>query len=565
MSFPALDDLIAAHGGVAFSLGLDRPGAAHTDGGSVIRPLRRGSAELRSAPVRLTLSSSDVRRGDLFAALRGLRADGLQYVPDALARGASAVLVPADRPLLGLRERCVAALGRSGGLPESAGPGVAWVHPAPRRTAGRAASTLAGDPSGTLRLAAVTGTNGKTSVCHLTHGLLVRSSIAAGLLGTSGHRILGPRGPLSLGATHTTPDAPALQDLFGRHRAGGGTSLVFEASSHALDQERLAGTQLAAAGFTNLSRDHLDYHGTLRRYLAAKARLWDHLVPGGVAVVHGSDAASDEMAARAAAVGARVVRARVDADADLVAADLARTEDGTSFRLEGLGGGARRVAIPLAGRFNVENTLVAIGLARALGATDDAIAQALEVLTPPPGRLERVLGRSGGPDVYVDYAHTPDALVRALGTLREELDARGAARFGAAASRSARGRILCVFGCGGDRDRGKRFPMGEAAGRLADVSIVTSDNPRSEDPGDIAHEVVLGVDAVGGRRLVETDRRRAIERALDLARPGDVVLVAGKGHENTQVGPQGAVPFDDRVVAVEALRGRATARRGATR
>jgi len=539
MSAVRLHDLVAAHGGVAFALDVD---------GESVRRLSGADAELRLAPPDVHLDSAGCGPGDLFAALPGLRVDGWSFVEDALARGAGAVLAPAEHSLDELRARLV---GRAAAFRAGSPPPVVWLHPRARLTAGLAAADVHRRPSESLRVAAVTGTNGKTSVCHMARHVLRAAGVAVGALGTAGHSILGPDGPMLLGAAHTTADAPSLQRLLRRHQAGGGTAVVMEASSHALDQERLAGTTLAAAGFTNLSRDHLDYHGTMERYRAAKAALFRQLRPGAPAVVLGDGPDAAAMVASARDAGARVVRARVEAEGDLVARDVETTARGLRFTLEGEGLVPARVTLPLPGRHNLENALVAIGLARAVGAHGDAVHAALETLPAPPGRLEAVPRPPSAADdlprVFVDYAHTPDALERVLAALREDQDARGG------------GRIVCVFGAGGDRDRGKRAPMGAAVARLADLAVVTSDNPRSEDPADIAADVLEGVDAAGGRRVVELDRRAAIALAVAEAGPGDVVLIAGKGHENTQTTARGSEPFDDRVVAAEVLRGGAAA------
>ncbi|MEE2938741.1 MAG: UDP-N-acetylmuramoyl-L-alanyl-D-glutamate--2,6-diaminopimelate ligase, partial [Planctomycetota bacterium] len=420
-----------------------------------------------------------------------------------------------------------------------------WLHPRPAEVLGAVAADVHGRPADRLEIAVVTGTNGKTSVCHLVGQLLDRAELSPAVLGTAGHRLRSARGPLSLASSHTTPDVAALQALLAGHVEGGGRTAVMEASSHGLVQGRLAGLAPRVAAFTNLTREHLDYHGSMERYLDAKARVWDLLAPGdGVAVVFGRSDASLEMRRRAEAAGARVITVDVGAEADLTAREVRRTRAGWSFVLAGLGLPSAPVELPLPGRHNVENALVAAAVARSMGASAAAVAAGLASAAAPPGRLERVsAGSSAAPfEVMVDYAHSPDAMERVLEELRRDLDGRDEA-----------GRLICVFGCGGDRDRGKRAPMGRAAGRIADVSVVTSDNPRSEDPAAIAETVLEGIDAAGGRRVLELDRGRAIERALGMARRGDVVLIAGKGHENTQTVAGRSLPFDDRVVAAEAL------------
>ena len=320
-----------------------------------------------------------------------------------------------------------------------------------------------------------------------------------------------------------------------------------EVSSHALVQERHAGLAFDAAIFTNLSRDHLDYHGTLDAYGAAKARLFEALAPGGTAIVHADDPASDRMARAARARGAGVLRYSTRTRADLMASRLRATREGTSFHLSGMGIPARDVRFHLRGRFNVENALAALACALVAGVGPDHALAGLTSCTPAPGRMQAL--RAGGdtptPQVIVDYAHTPDALERALRALRSSLEARG-------------GRLWCVFGCGGDRDRGKRPAMGDAATRLADRVLLTSDNPRSEDPDAIADQVCAGLsDAQLARVIRELDREAAIRTAIAEATPRDVVLIAGKGHETVQVDARGSHPFDDRTVAQAALDERA--------
>lgn len=525
-------DLVGEFGGLVHALD-----GLRSQRGELRRPLAMGDPRLARRPADVHIHSGRIRGGEVFAALPGLAVDGWRFAPDAVQRGAAVVLAGAERTLHSLEAR----------LPGPAGT-LLWLHPRAAEIVGQVASRVHGEPSRTLRVGAVTGTNGKTSACHFVHQMLAGAGVHGGVLGTAGHTIMGPRGPLQVEATHTTPDATEVQRLLARHRGGGGTSLVMEASSHALVQGRLAGVHLAAAGFTNLTPEHLDYHGSMERYLEAKARLWQHLVPGGVAAIFGHSRASQDMARLAAGRGARVVTVDVDAPADVMARGLRTDARGTTFELVWPGRAPETVLLPLKGQHNVENALVSAVLAEALGAPLDSILVTLRGIGAPPGRLEpvpvpaAVARRLGGAfEVLVDYAHTEDALRRVLESLRGELDGSDGRR------------LLCVFGCGGDRDRTKREPMGRAAGRLADVAFVTSDNPRGEDPGRIAGDVLRGVEAEDGRSVLELDRRAAIERSLRAARPGDVVLIAGKGHENTQTIRGEALPFDDRVVAAEVL------------
>ena len=518
--------LVENHGGVLHDLG--------AAGGP--RPARPGDPAGAQVPVGVRIQSARIEPGELFAGLKGLRTDGARFLPDAFQRGATGALVSSERSVSAvaadLQARGIGLSGRS-----------LWLHPRPAEVLGAVAADVHGRPADRLEIAVVTGTNGKTSVCHLVGQLLDRAELSPAVLGTAGHRLRSARGPLRLASSHTTPDVAALQALLAGHVDGGGRTAVMEASSHGLVQGRLAGLGPRVAAFTNLTREHLDYHGSMERYLDAKARVWDLLTPGeGIAVVFGRGDASLEMRRRAEAAGARVVTVDVGGEADLTAQELRRTGEGWSFVLAGLGLPAAPVELPLPGRHNVENALVAAAIARSMGATAAAVAAGLGAAVAPPGRLERVSAGAAPFEVMVDYAHSPDAMERVLEDLRRDLD-----------SRDESGRLICVFGCGGDRDRGKRVPMGHAAGRIADVSVVTSDNPRSEDPATIAETVLEGIDAAGGRRVLELDRGRAIQRALGMARRGDVVLIAGKGHENTQTIAGLALPFDDRVVAAEAL------------
>ena len=478
------------------------------------------------------LDSRAVRAGDLFAALPGSSADGARFVADALARGAVAVLSPV-------------ALSPSPSIPN-------WVHADARRIAGEAAALAHAHPARGMFVVAVTGTNGKTTVAHLVGQLLAKLGRKPAVLGTTGNRLADG---VLIDATHTTPDAPGLQRLLARHRELGGDSVALEASSHALSQERLAGLPVSVAIFTNLTRDHLDYHGTLEGYAAAKERLFRSLGPGSTAVVNADDPAGARMAQAAGARGARVVTFSTRSRADLVASRLECDSRGTRFAIQGMGVPPRTVSFPLVGRFNVENALAALAAVLLSGASPLEALEGLATVTPAPGRLERVPSGARGFEVFVDYAHTEDALAKVLEVLRDSLvqSARSRGDHG--------GRLICVFGCGGDRDSGKRAQMGKIAGLLADWVVVTSDNPRSEDPQSIIAEILRGLNQASessagagtAQVRVEPDRRRAIGAALSLARRHDVVLIAGKGHETTQTIGRDVLPFDDRRVAAEWL------------
>jgi UDP-N-acetylmuramoyl-L-alanyl-D-glutamate--2,6-diaminopimelate ligase len=471
--------------------------------------------------VSVTGDSRAAGPGVLFVAVPGTRADGHDFVADAARRGAAAILAERSVP--------------SGSVP-------LLLAPSSRRALALAAANLAGRPGDLLKLAAVTGTNGKTTVAYLVEACLREAGIPAGVLGTITHRWPG----VARSATHTTPDATVIQALLAEMRAAGARAAVMEVSSHALDQERVAGLRFAAAAFTNLTRDHLDYHGDMERYFAAKRRLFaEHLAPGGTAVVNARDPFGARLAAELGP-GRRVWRYGVRAEDELRAQDATFGLAGISAALT-TPAGALALRSPLVGAHNLENLLCAAGLALALGVDLAAVGRALAASPGAPGRLERVDGH--GIAVFVDYAHTDDALVRALQALR------------AAGPR----RLVCLFGCGGDRDPGKRPLMGRAAA-AADLAIVTSDNPRTEDPGAIIAAIVPGLETAGRARLsaaaardgasgfaVEPDRRAAIALAIGCARAGDAVLVAGKGHEDYQLVGSEKRPFSDREEARRAL------------
>jgi len=389
----------------------------------------------------------------------------------------------------------------------------------------------------------VTGTNGKTTTTYLLEAMWRAAGLAAGVIGTIAYRFAGARRPAAL----TTPEAPALQALLGEMRAAGTTHIALEVSSHALALERVAGCRFDAAVFTNLTRDHLDFHGDLENYYLAKARLFlEHLPAGGkshpVAIVNIDDPAGERLAAslavRCVPVGrhARAAVRPVEVESGLAGTRGCLTVGGERIRFE----------TALVGAPHVENILGAAGAAWALGLAPEAIARGIATVEPPPGRLEQIPGP--GFTVIVDYAHTPDALARALEALRP----------------LALGRLITVFGCGGDRDRGKRPLMGEAAARLSDLVVLTSDNPRTEDAAGILADIEAGVRAAGMPPLarplrgacgylVEPDRRGAIALAVELARSGDLVLVAGKGHEDYQIVGTERRHLDDREEVRRAL------------
>ncbi|MGH3006481.1 MAG: UDP-N-acetylmuramoyl-L-alanyl-D-glutamate--2,6-diaminopimelate ligase [Gaiellaceae bacterium] len=461
------------------------------------------------APAEIVELAYDARRvepGALFACVSGLKADGHDFAPDAVARGAAALLVerplPLDVPQL---------------LVEDA-----------RTAMALAADAFFGYPTRDLDVVGVTGTNGKTTTAFLLYAILAAAGRRPGLLGTVESRIGGERRAV----TRTTPEAIDLQRTFREMLDAGDRSCAMEASSHGAELRRLLGVRFAALVFTNLSQDHLDLHGTMEAYFDAKRRLFAEPDPDGnrpPAAVNVGDAHGSRLAEDLRALGERPLTFGFADDADVRPDELELTPTGTRFHAAGLSFAPR-----LLGRFNVENVLAAVAGARLLDIEDDAIVRGVEHVAGVPGRFEGV--DEGQPfAVIVDYAHTPEALENVL----------------AEARRLARNRVTCVFGCGGDRDRTKRPLMGAVVSRLADRAIVTSDNPRSEEPGAIIEEILRGME---GEYEVEPDRAEAIALAVAGADEGDVVVIAGKGHEQGQEFADRTIPFDDREVARDALR-----------
>jgi UDP-N-acetylmuramoyl-L-alanyl-D-glutamate--2,6-diaminopimelate ligase len=467
----------------------------------------------------VTLRAQDAVSGDLFAALSGATTHGARYIGDALQRGAVAVLTDAA----GVAELA----GHAGSVP-------VLVHDAPRSVLGELAAIVYGRPSERLAVVGVTGTSGKTTTTYLIEAGLRAAGRTVGLIGTIGLRIDGTDVPSVL----TTPEAPALQAQLAAMAERGVDTVVIEVSSHALTLGRVDGVRFAVGGFTNLSRDHLDFHPTMEDYFEAKARLFDPISPLRVrtAVVCVDDDAGRRMAERAA--NAVTVSAQGRA-ADWGAEDVTVQAGGQEFTAVDPAGVHHRVAIRLPGGYNIANCLVALAILDTLGVSPEQAATGLRG-TRVPGRLEQI---ERGQDflALVDYAHKPGALREVLRSLR---------RPGS--------RLAVVFGAGGDRDQGKRAPMGKIAAELADLVVVTDDNPRSEDPAAIRREILAGAaEASGAATVVEIgDRRAAIDHAVSWARPGDVVLVTGKGHETGQSGGGHTRPFDDRVELAAALEAR---------
>jgi len=460
------------------------------------------------APGAVGMDSRTVRPGMLYVAVRGSQADGHRFVADAVRRGATAVVVETSQ---------------QSGVPEI-------VVRDGRRAALVLGQAWFGHPGRRLTLVGVTGTNGKTTTTGLIRHLF-NTGQGAGSVGTLG-AFDGRGDPVeSTAGTLTTPGPIDLQATLADLAARGTTHVVMEASSHSLDQGRLDGLAFAAAVFTNLTRDHLDYHGTMQAYLTAKLRLSALLRLDGVEVVNLDDEAWSVMAPRS-----RRVTFGLHPAADVRATGIALDASGSRFRLEGRYGTAE-ASLPLLGDFNVSNALAAAACGLGLGQPLVEVVRRLAASPQVPGRMERI---AEVPCIVLrDYAHTPDALERALATLRP----------------LSRGRLIVVFGCGGDRDRGKRPLMGRIAAEGADLAIATSDNPRTEDPDAIIDDIEQGMGSVPHLRLV--DRLAAIHAALDEGRAGDTILLAGKGHETYQVLGTEKVPFDEREIVRAATGGRA--------
>ncbi len=480
-------------------------------------------ARLGVRPERLATDSRAVAAGDVFLAYPGERADGRRFVADAVARGAAAVLW----------ERDGFAWAGELGAPNVAVAGL-------KRLAGPLAAEVYGRPSERLWAVGVTGTNGKTSCTQWIAQALAGAGRRCAVVGTLG---LGFPGALAENP-NTTPDAVLLQQALKRFADEGAACVALEASSIGLDQGRLEGTRFACALFTNLSRDHLDYHPDMEAYAQAKMRLF-RTAGLGHAVLNLDDALGVRIAHMLAfgpvrRVGYSVARGAAAASGLehwLEACDATVSAEGIAFRLESSWGGCA-IRAPLVGRFNVANLLGVIGTLLVAGLRLDEIPALCARLAPPPGRMQR-LGGGAAPLVVVDYAHSPDALDKCLAALRDVARAQG-------------GRLVCVFGCGGDRDRGKRPLMGEIASRHAEFVVVTSDNPRSEDPAAIVAEILPGVRVP---HAVHVDRHEAIHAAIAAARRGDVVLIAGKGHEPYQEVGGKRLPFSDLDEARAALAG----------
>jgi UDP-N-acetylmuramoyl-L-alanyl-D-glutamate--2,6-diaminopimelate ligase len=481
-------------------------------------------AEIRGisgpAEIEIRAIAYDSRKaaaGCLFFAFHGEKLDGNAFVPDALQRGAIAVASESPRG-------------------PAVSPNIAWIELPPgseRRGLAQASANFLGHPADALRLVGVTGTNGKTTTAYLIDSILRAAGHVTGLLGTIAYRT--PKGARV--AKNTTPESLDLQTALAEVRDAGGTTAVFEASSHALAMDRLWGCRLAAAVFTNLTRDHMDYHKNFEDYFAAKRRLFEGT--GADAPAVGVVNADDPYGRQLAGLAGRTLTYGLGSDAQLTTKKFELSFTGLEFTAQ-TPAGRIDVASPLVGRINVYNILAAIGAALALDVPREAIEAGIRQLENVPGRFQRI--DEGQPFlVVVDYAHTDDALRNLITTAREL---------------NPKGRILTLFGAGGDRDRTKRPLMGEAAGSLSDLVVLTSDNPRSEDPLRIINDVVVGLQKTRVEYRVEPDRERALELVLGEARPGDIVLLAGKGHENYQILRDRTLDFDDREMARRFLRAR---------
>ena len=460
----------------------------------------------------VTSDSRKVAPGGLFVALPGAVADGRAFIPQALAQGAAAVLAPTDTPM-----NSAPVLVTSGD-----------VH----RAYALAARSFYGSQPATC--VAITGTNGKTSVAAFCRQIWAELGLKSASMGTLG--VVGQKGDkiyTLTGPGLTSPDAGDAARMLAELASKSVTHLALEASSHGIDQRRLDGVTIKAAGFTNLTQDHLDYHGTMEDYRAAKLRLFETLLPRGRTAVLNADSDAYSSFAAASIMSGLGIMGVGERGRDLALIGRKATPEGQRLSID-VRGVVHDILLPLAGAFQASNALVAAGLCIAGGESADRVLAAMEHITGAQGRLQRVAGGNRGGEVYVDYAHTPDGLETVLTALRPH----------------ATGRLIVVFGAGGDRDRGKRPLMGEIAGRLADVAIVTDDNPRSEKPAMIRAEIRKGcpdAQEIG-------DRREAIHYAISLMRDGDVVVIAGKGHEQGQIVGGVTHPFDDVTEATEALR-----------
>jgi len=464
---------------------------------------------------QIACDSRKVEPRALFFALHGAKADGNEFIRDAVSRGAAAIASEEPAPAA---------------IPSS----VAWIQVREARKAlAVTAANFFGHPAAALQLVAVTGTNGKTTTTSLVDAIVKASGAKTGLFGTIAYHT--PLGEYP--APNTTPESVDLQGFLAEIRDAGGRFGVLEASSHSLAMDRLWGCHFTAAVFTNLTREHMDYHKTFEDYFGAKKKLFEGNGAGApdVAVIN----TDDEYGKRLTGVAKKTVTYGLENGADITTKKFQLTFSGLTFVAQ-TPNGKVQVASPLVGRINVYNILAAIGAAQALGFSAEIIEAGIHSLESVSGRFQRIdLGQPYF--VVVDYAHTDDALENLIRTAREL---------------NPKGRIITLFGCGGGKDRTKRPVMGEVTGRLSDLTILSSDNPRTEDPLKIISDIIVGLQKTSGKYLIEPDREKAIGVAMDEARAGDIVLLAGKGHENYQILADRTLEFDDREVARGALRER---------
>jgi UDP-N-acetylmuramoyl-L-alanyl-D-glutamate--2,6-diaminopimelate ligase len=464
---------------------------------------------------QVTCDSRKVRPRALFFALHGAKADGNTFLRDAVSRGAAAI---ASEEI----------------APEAIPSSVPWIQVREARKAlAVTAANFFGHPAEALQLVAVTGTNGKTTVTSLIDAIVKASGAKTGLFGTIAYHT--PLGEYP--APNTTPESVDLQGFLAEIRDAGGKFGVLEASSHSLAMDRLWGCHFAAVVFTNLTREHMDFHKTFDDYFAAKKKLFEGTGAGvpEVAVIN----TDDEYGKRLAGLVKKTVTYGLENGADITTKKFQLTFNGLAFAAQ-TPDGKVQVASPLVGRINVYNILAAIGAAQALGLSNEIIETGIRGLDSVSGRFQRIdLGQPYF--VVVDYAHTDDALQNLIRTAREL---------------NPKGRIITLFGCGGGKDRTKRPVMGEVTGRLSDLTILSSDNPRTEDPLKIISDIIVGLQKTSGKYLIEPDREKAIGVAMDEARGGDIILLAGKGHENYQILADRTLEFDDRDMARRALRER---------
>jgi UDP-N-acetylmuramoyl-L-alanyl-D-glutamate--2,6-diaminopimelate ligase len=467
---------------------------------------------------QLQYDSRKIQRGDCFIAIRGTGTDGHKFLESAIGNGASVVVLEQDSALSDYYFM-------HSGV-------VKIVVPDSRKALAVMSANYYNHPSRKLTMVGVTGTNGKTTTTHLVKAILEAAGQRVGLLGTIEYRI----GDEVIPASHTTPESLELNELLARMATSGCQSVSMEVSSHALHQSRVYGLQFSAAVFTNLTQDHLDYHGSMEEYFSAKKILFDTLERDAVAITNADDTWGMQIAASSPA---RTLSYGIAEHANVRASDIRLSIDGSSCALS-FNNQQTTMTTPLVGRFNVYNILAAYSTGLALGLSPDTLAAGIRSVKSVRGRFERIASPKGWAAI-IDYAHTPDALEKCLRTIHDVLPREG------------RGRIITVFGAGGDRDRTKRPLMGAVAGQWSDIVIVTSDNPRTEEPQSIIDGIVAGIPRAA-QVTREVDRRAAIHSALQQAKAGDVILVAGKGHEDYQVIGKEKIHFSDREIVEEFIR-----------